>query len=137
MLNGKEALPEGEDAHGRVERLEVLLERLLRQQRLHPLREQPREQVDLLEHAEQVAQARAERVEAAEDVLLAEAELADLAADLAVLDPRVGVLVALVQLDALHQLLLDEVAVLVPDRLAPALRDVALAGANDLKMRYL
>ena len=52
-----------------------------------------------------------------------------------VLDPRVGVLVALVELDALHELLLHGHAVLGPDRVPTALGDVALARADHLKKR--
>ena len=50
-----------------------------------------------------------------------------------ILDPRVGVLVALVELDALHELLLHGHAVLGPDRVPTALGDVALARADHLK----
>ena len=52
-------------------------------------------EVDLLEHAEQVPEPGAEGIESAEDVLLTEAELPDVLPHLAVLDPGVGVFVAL------------------------------------------
>ncbi len=61
-----------------VSNLEVVFQRFLWQQRFHSLIEESRVEVDLLKHAEQVAQAGAERVEAAKDVFLAEAEFADL-----------------------------------------------------------
>ena len=86
---------QGENPHGSVKRLLVLIDRLFGKKSLHPVLKEPSVEADLLEHAEEVLETGTEAVEPAEDVLFAEAELANLLAHPTVLDAGVGVLVLL------------------------------------------
>ena len=92
----------------------------------------PRVKVDLFEHAEKISETSAKSIKSSKDVFLAEAKFPELFADFSVLYSGVGVLVALIELDALHQFLLNFETILVPNRVSSAHRDVAFARSDHL-----